>query len=132
MGHVLKEKAAEGVAVLFSSHQLELVERLCDRVGIIRNGQIVADGTVDELTSSGSITLHVRAPYARPGWAEGIPGTRVIADGTAATVIELYPGTDDQTVLHAALATGPVTEFSRHRPTLAELFRTVVAEETPS
>src|SRR3569833_2114442 len=45
MSQVLKEKAAEGVPVVFSSHQLDLVERLCDRVGIVRSGQMVALGT---------------------------------------------------------------------------------------
>jgi len=42
MSQVLREKAAEGIPVLFSSHQLDLVERLCDRVGIVRSGQMVA------------------------------------------------------------------------------------------
>ena len=49
MSQVLREKAAEGIPVVFSSHQLDLVERLCDRVGIVRSGQMVAVGTVDEL-----------------------------------------------------------------------------------
>jgi ABC-2 type transport system ATP-binding protein len=46
---VLQERVKAGVAVLFSSHQLELVERLCDRVAIVEAGKLVADGTVDEL-----------------------------------------------------------------------------------
>ena len=42
MSGVLREQAAEGIPVMFSSHQLDLVERLCDRVGIIRSGRLVA------------------------------------------------------------------------------------------
>ena len=49
MADLLKEQAALGVGVLFSSHQLELVERLCDRVCILDQGKVVASGRVSEL-----------------------------------------------------------------------------------
>src|SRR5690606_1673878 len=52
MSGVLRERAQQGVPVIFSSHQLELVERLCDRVGIISGGRMVADGTIDELRAT--------------------------------------------------------------------------------
>ncbi len=45
------------------------------------------------------------------------------------TVLELGDGADDQEVLRAALATGPVTEFSRRRPSLTELYRSVVSHQ---
>lgn len=44
---VLRDRAAHGAAVLFSSHQLDLVERLCDRVVMIEAGRIVGDGPAD-------------------------------------------------------------------------------------
>src|SRR5947209_4038840 len=53
MSAVLREQADTGIPVLFSSHQLELVEQLCDRVGIIRHGRMVACGTVTELAGGG-------------------------------------------------------------------------------
>ena len=49
LAEALLERAARGVPVVFSSHQLELVERLCDAVGILARGRIVASGTVEEL-----------------------------------------------------------------------------------
>lgn len=49
MADLLKEQAALGVGVLFSSHQLELVERLCDRVCILNQGKVLASGRVSEL-----------------------------------------------------------------------------------
>jgi len=49
MSEVLLERARTGNSVVFSSHQLDLVERLCDRVGIIRDGVMVQQGTVTEL-----------------------------------------------------------------------------------
>ncbi|MBB4911114.1 ABC transporter ATP-binding protein [Actinophytocola algeriensis] len=130
MSKVLLDKAAEGIPVVFSSHQLELVERLCDRVGIIRSGQMVAIGEVDELRSGGAAELVVVAPNAAPGWAAGLAGVTVREQDGDRTVLELGDGADDQAVLHAALATGPVTEFSRQRPSLTELYREVVTQET--
>src|SRR3981081_220143 len=54
MSQVLIEKCAQGVPAVFSSHQLDLVERLCDRVGIVANGQMVACGPIDELRAGGA------------------------------------------------------------------------------
>jgi ABC-2 type transport system ATP-binding protein len=127
---VLWEKRDLGVPVLFSSHQLELVERICDRVGIVRGGEMVEVGAVDELRERGAAHLVVEAPNAKPGWADGIPGARVTEHAGARTVLELEPGADDQAVLAAALATGPVREFARRRATLTELFRDVVSSPT--
>jgi ABC-2 type transport system ATP-binding protein len=128
LAEVLRERAEAGAPVLFSSHQLELVERLCDRVGIVRAGRMVACGPVGELRSEGADRLVVDAPEAPAGWAGGIAGVAVLEERPGRTVLELSPHADDQAVLKAALATGPVREFARHRPGLAELFRHVVTE----
>ncbi|MGM1064222.1 ABC transporter ATP-binding protein [Saccharothrix sp. Mg75] len=128
MSQVLREKAATGVPVVFSSHQLDLVERLCDRVGIVRAGRMVACGPVDELRAGGAAKLVVDAPQAPPGWADGLPGVRASSVAGGRTVLDLALDADDQVVLRAALGTGPVHEFSRQRPSLTELFRSVVTE----
>ena len=126
---VLLERARAGVPVLFSSHQLELVERLCDSVGIINAGRIVAAGTVRELRASGGRReLLVVVPDAPAGWAAGLPGVRVVSERRGETVLELAPDADDQQVLAAAARAGRVEHFSRREPTLAELFREAVAE----
>ncbi|HEY7484580.1 MAG TPA: ATP-binding cassette domain-containing protein [Streptosporangiaceae bacterium] len=129
MSQVLREKRDEDIPVVFSSHQLDLVERLCDRVGIVSSGQMVACGPVDELRTGGTERLVVDAPKAPDDWAAGLPGVTVHHREGARTVLELAEGADDQAVLRAALATGPVREFSRRRPTLTELFRDVVSED---
>ncbi|MFD1149501.1 ABC transporter ATP-binding protein [Saccharothrix hoggarensis] len=129
MSQVLREKAATGVPVVFSSHQLDLVERLCDRVGIVRSGTLVACGPVDELRAGGTSRLVVDAPRAPEGWADRLHGVRSARASGGRTVLELAPDADDQVVLRAALDTGPVHEFSRQRPSLTELFRSVVNEE---
>jgi ABC-2 type transport system ATP-binding protein len=126
LGEVLRERAAAGAPVLFSSHQLDLAERLCDRLGIIQNGHVVATGTVSELTAGARLELLVDAPDAPAGWAAAIPGVEVLEVHGGRTRLHLTNGTDDQAVLTAALATGPVREFTRRRPTLAELYQDVV------
>jgi ABC-2 type transport system ATP-binding protein len=129
MSQVLREKANEGIPVVFSSHQLDLVERLCDRVGIIRSGQMVAVGPVDELRAGDTARYAVAAPQAPPGWADHLPGVESASYLDGRTLVVLRRGADDQAVLRAALATGPVHEFAERRPSLTELFRHVVSED---
>jgi ABC-2 type transport system ATP-binding protein len=130
MSDVLRERCAAGAPAVFSSHQLDLVERLCDRVGIVRDGSLVAEGTVDGLRAGAGTDVVVDAPGARAGWADDVPGVVASrAEGTH-TVVTLEPGADDQPLLRAALATGPVHGFSRRRVTLTELFRDTVADTT--
>src|ERR1700730_15674812 len=68
MSEVLRDRANAGIPVIFSSHQLDIVERLCDRVGIIKAGQMVVTGTVTELRSSGPARYWVHGPMAADDW----------------------------------------------------------------
>ncbi len=132
LAEALLGQVREGVPVIFSSHQLDLVERLCDSVGILARGRMVATGTVEELRrrESGRL-LRVVVPDAASRWAVGLPGVRVVSDQAGDTLLELVPDTDDQEVLAAALRTGRVTHFAWQQPTLVELFREAVAAPTP-
>jgi ABC-2 type transport system ATP-binding protein len=131
LADALLSQARAGVPVVFSSHQLDLVERLCDSVGILARGRMVATGTVDELRrrESGRL-LRVVVPDATPGWATALPGVRVVSEQAGDTVVELLDGADDQAVLAGALRTGRVTHFAWQQPTLVELFREAVAVPT--
>jgi ABC-2 type transport system ATP-binding protein len=127
MAAVLEERARAGAAVIFSSHQLELVERLCDRVAIVNRGRIVAAGRVDELRDQRSAPrLRVEVDGSANGWADSLDGVAVVAREERGVVLELRDGTDDQAVLDAARRAGRVRRFEPVRPTLAELFREVV------
>ena len=128
MSEVLRERAKAGIPVIFSSHQLDIVERLCDRVGIIQAGRMVVTGTVTELRSSGPARYWVDAPMAAGDWTASLSGVKVVRRDGSRTLVELADGLDDQAVLRAALATGPVHEFRRDIPPLSELFRHVIAE----
>jgi ABC-2 type transport system ATP-binding protein len=128
MSEVLHERAAAGTPVVFSSHQLDLVERLCDRVAIIQHGRLVALGTIDELRGKGPLQIWVDAPAASRDWASGLPGARVMKTDGTRVLLELDSSTDDQQVLKAALATGPVREFRRNVPSLLDIFRHAMTE----
>jgi ABC-2 type transport system ATP-binding protein len=128
MSEVLHERATEGIPVIFSSHQLDLVERICHRVGIIQRGRLVACGTIDELRGQGPTELWVDAPGGSDGWAGRVPGVQVLRRDGTRVLLQLDEKADDQTVLKAALATGPVREFRRRVPSLLEVFREAMIE----
>jgi ABC-2 type transport system ATP-binding protein len=128
LAEALLDQCKRGVPVVFSSHQLDLVERLCDSVGILARGRMVATGTVTELRErEAGRLLRVVVPDAAPRWSDALPGVRVVSERNGDTVLELGDGVDDQTVLAAALRTGRVTHFAWQQPTLVELFREAVA-----
>jgi ABC-2 type transport system ATP-binding protein len=128
LAEALLEQCHQGVPVVFSSHQLDLVERLCDSVGILARGRMVASGPVADLRRRGAgRVLRVVVPDAAPGWAAAVPGARVVGEDAGDTLLELAADADDQAVLAAALRTGRVQHFAWRQPTLVELFREVVA-----
>jgi ABC-2 type transport system ATP-binding protein len=126
---VLEERRAQGAAIVFSSHQLELVERLCRTVAILVRGRLIAFGEVDELRRrrQGPRRLRVEVEGGGPRWAESLRGVRLVAEDGDGGVLELGDGVDDQRVLDAARAAGRVRHFSELRPTLADVFREVAA-----
>jgi ABC-2 type transport system ATP-binding protein len=135
MAAVLRERVDGGAALIFSSHQLDLVERLCDAVAIIRAGRLIADGTVAELRGvTGSRRYRVLVD-AGPGWPDqlvgSVHGATVLDHGSDSgpALLELPADVDDQMLLTAAQRLGAVHQFGTAEPTLVELFREVVSEE---
>ena len=125
---VLQSQVDQGTAVVFSSHQLELVERLSQEVTIIDQGRVVASGDVRSVRRSrGRDQLRVAVEGATAGWAEHLDGAKVVGQDGDDIVFELVPGADDQAVLDAARRAGRVRLFQREAPSLTELFREVVS-----
>lgn len=124
----LQEKSRSGVPVIFSSHQLDLVERLCDSVGIVSDGHMVAVGAVDSLRSKESRKeISVTVAGAQPGWARQLPHvTSVQEKGTTAIITPTGPDKVNE-ILLAATAIGPIERFGWKAPTLTEIFREAVA-----
>ena len=124
---VLRRQAANhGVPVVFSSHQLDLVERLCDAVVLIDDGHIVAQGTIDELRARrrGGCSSCRCAADRTVAWS--IPGVELVEVRNDGLVLELAVDVDEQRVLDLARASGDVLRFGPVHPALAELFREVV------
>ena len=127
IGHVLVDQARAGCCVLFSSHQLDLVEDLCEQVTIIDHGRLVVSGTVDDLASSGARRLVVRIEGERTAdWARGLKGVSVSEVAAGEVRLVLDDAVDSDVVLRAAMAAGRVTEFTFARRRLSEVFRGAV------
>jgi len=128
IGDVLVEQARAGCCVVFSSHQLDLVEDLCEAVTIIDHGRLVVTGSVDDLATSGPRRLVVRVEGNRDeGWARRITGVTVSEVDRGALRLALDESVDSQSVLEAAMAAGRVTEFVFERRRLSEVFREALA-----
>ena len=129
---VLTDYAALDVPVLFSSHQLDIVERLCDDLVIIADGQIRATGPRDALRDQFSTPRYEIHTEGDTTWIHDIPGITVIdvnADAHAHggyAVFEADTDAASQHVLQRALSTGTVRSFGLQRPSLATIFKEVV------
>ena len=127
MADVLRYEAARGVPVLFSSHQLELVEHLCESVAIIDHGRLVACGSVDELRGRGPRLVRVDVRGGPAQWTDRLRDVEMLERSKGRFVFKLGAGADPQQILDLARGAGTVTHFAELRPTLAELFREVVS-----
>ena len=126
MVDLLREHTTRGVPVLFSSHQLDLVERLCDQLIVLARGRVVSTGTVSELRSRGRV-LHRLVVGGDAGWVRALPGVHVVdVDGPAALLELEGPGSTDL-VLREAMARGSVSELARVVPSLSDIYREVTS-----
>ena len=127
LAQVLRDEAARGVAVLFSSHQLDLVEEICEEVAIIDRGRIVAEGNLDALRrASERRRIALRLDGAPPGWEPEIRGADVVERTNGDLRLLVDRDVDPQAVLAAAERTAQVVGFNYGPPSLAELFLELV------
>ncbi|PRI11152.1 ABC transporter ATP-binding protein [Leucobacter massiliensis] len=133
---VLRDYAAQGAPVLFSSHQLDIVERLCDDVVVIGGGRILASGSREQLRaehSGSAYEIELGGASGDAGWVREQPGVEVThLDGGFAR----FEASEEaaQAVLAQAVrsaqdpASGAIVRrFGPVTPTLAEIFKEVVA-----
>jgi ABC-2 type transport system ATP-binding protein len=124
MTDLLREHNGRGVPVLFSSHQLDLIDRVCDRLVIMARGRIVAAGTPSELRAAGPVR-HRLVLDEDAGWVRGWRGLRAVdVDGPTA-LVELAEDGADRALLAEALRRGRVREYARVVPPLSEIYREV-------
>ena len=124
LSEMLRGQADAGVPVVFSSHQLDLVERLCESVVMIDRGRVVASGRIDDLRASDPRRLvRVEVPGAGDEWLGSLPGILVVEPLPDGGIVELGGGASESSVLDAARAVGSVRHFSVVQPSLSEIFR---------
>jgi ABC-2 type transport system ATP-binding protein len=127
MTEVLRERASAGVAVVFSSHQLDLVEDVCEDVVIISRGRIVAQGAINDLrAASGRRHLEVEVGGSDGTWLDGRDGLTVLGRADGRTKLLVDESVDLGGLLEAARRAGTVRRFSYEPPTLSELFMEVI------
>jgi ABC-2 type transport system ATP-binding protein len=126
---VLRGEAARGAAVLFSSHQLELVEDICEQVAIIDHGRVVATDTVEALRrASRRRRITLRLDGAPAEWLPAVTGVDLLDRRDGELQLVAASDVDPAQVLAAAGLVAGVVEFTYGPPSLAELFLELVEE----
>ena len=127
LSNVIDDHVKAGRNLLFSSHQLDLVEDLCETITLIHHGAVVLQGEVRALkAASPDRYLRVDVPV-EPAWFGGeVAG--VDQRGAAGARVRLSPGADPAAVLDAVRSHATVTDFGVEAPTLSELFLAAAGE----
>ena len=128
MAQMLEGFLRRGVPVLFSSHQLDLVERLCEDVLILHEGRLVASGAAQDLRDAAPPRYRLICG-GDTGWVREIPGIEVLdVDGREA-LIELPRGEHGdvlRTQLLDRAMRADLHEFRRIQPTMSEIYRKAI------
>ena len=128
LADVLRDEAARGAAVLFSSHQLELVEDICEDIAIIDHGRIVTTGDVVALKrGSRRRKIDLQLEGAPPQWLPEVAGVELVERRNGDLRLLVGRDVDPEKVLAAAERSARVVAFSYGPPSLAELFLELVA-----
>ena len=121
---VLREFASKGASILFSSHQLDLVEDVCEDIAIVHEGRVVADGRLSALRDAADYRRLDIEIDGNP-WVPDLPGVRTIEENERMhSTIPADVSVDR--LLGMAREVGTITRFSFEAPGLSDLFRTAV------
>jgi len=118
--HMIEEAKAEGHTVFLSSHVLPEVERTCDRVGILREGKLVAVENVKDLKSRS--LRHLEIHFARPVPREAFVGVNGVRDVTMENGIMHCTVVGSLDAVIKAASAFPVDNIITHEPSLEEIF----------
>jgi ABC-2 type transport system ATP-binding protein len=123
LSQTLRHRAAAGCTVLFSSHQIDLVQDLCQEIVMIDAGRAVLEGNVAALrATSGERQLRLHVDTADRDWFRAVPGVHAVSHEADELRLALSADVDPLTVLDAARAAGRVSDFGLDLPTLSQLF----------
>lgn len=127
MAELLREQVDRGVPVLFSSHQLELVERVCDDLVVVDSGRVVAAGPAQELRSRYATGRYRLECDPAPLWLGEEEGVTVLSVEGRRALVDLGEADSGaaQRLLDRARDRGRVISFGPDVRSLAEIFREV-------
>jgi ABC-2 type transport system ATP-binding protein len=134
MREIVREEADRGATVFFSSHILGQVEAVCDRVGILRAGELVAQDTIEGLrdAAGSEAVLTVDVDHVPEGALSAVRGLAGVSEASATDTIVTAHCQDDAktTVLTELEATGAsVNDFSLDEASLEELFMAYTSDD---
>ena len=123
LSETLRQRARIGCTVLFSSHQLDLVQDLCEDIAMVDRGRTVLQGSVARLrASSGRRQLRLHVEASNRDWLRAYPNLTAVSDQADELRLEIPEGIDPLDILDAARAAGRVVDFGLDLPTLSQLF----------
>ena len=132
MGDVIREEAHRGAGVLFSSHQLDLVEDLCDDVVIVNRGRVVLQGRLGDVRDASPYRyVEVLGEAAASTWWRSVEGAEVVETRDSRARVRVPVDSDPAAILTVAREGGAVSGFSFEPPSLSDLFVEAVGRSAP-
>ncbi len=123
MGDVIREEAERGTGVLFSSHQLNLVEDLCDDVVIVDRGRVVLQGRLEDVRAASPYRyVEVLGSAAGGQWWRSVGGAEAVEERETRVRVRVPVESDPAAILALARDGGAVAGFSFEPPSLSDLF----------
>jgi ABC-2 type transport system ATP-binding protein len=124
--NVLKDFASTGAPVIFSSHQLDIVERLCDDLVVIADGEIRASGSREGLRAEHTLPRYELQLSGDVGWLREEPGVTVLDFDGGHAIFDVDDEATAQRVLRRAVSTSTVELFTPQLPSLSQIFKEVI------
>ncbi|HUL77555.1 MAG TPA: ATP-binding cassette domain-containing protein [Vicinamibacteria bacterium] len=122
MREVMLDLRRRGATIVLSSHQMEAVEKLCDRVALIDRGEKVLDGAVSEVKAGHGKNTVALAYEGDGSFIESLPGVAKVTDFGQYVEVRLKDGTDPQPLLHEAARRLRLRRFEIVEPSLHDIF----------
>ena len=126
MASVLAGLAAKGTGIVFSSHQLDVVEDLCEEVTIMHRGKVVLKGNITELRAA-SDDRYLEISGTDTAWVGRIPSAHLVGQSDGRMRVHLPAGQSLHEITRLIADTG-ITQFTYEPPPLSEVFRNAVGE----